>query len=63
MSGALIMALVAVVLAISAIVLAFKQGGGDKGTVRRRITATMLGAAAIILGAFAYALHGWDAGA
>ena len=62
MSGASIMAVVAAALAIGAVVLGLKAGGQEKAAVRRRIAATMLGAGAILLAAYAYVLHGWDSG-
>ena len=58
MSGAMAMALIAGALAIGAIVMLF----GRSGAVAKRIVATMLLAAAIMLGAYAFALHGWDSG-
>ena len=56
MSAALVMALVAVALAIGAVVAAVAL----KSAYGKRITATMLAAAAIILGAYAWALHSWS---
>ena len=58
MSAALAMALVAAALAVGAIIAALRPGN----PYAKRITATMLGATAILLGAYAFALHGWDSG-
>lgn len=58
MSAATIMALVAAALAVGALVSAFALAN----PYARRITATMLAAGAILLGAYAFALHGWDSG-
>ena len=58
MSAALVMAIVAAALAIGAAVSAFAL----RGAYARRIVATMLGSGAILLGAYAVALHGWDSG-
>jgi hypothetical protein len=58
MSAALIMAAVAAVLLAAAIVSAIML----PNAYAKRITATMLAAGAILLGAYAFALHGWDSG-
>jgi hypothetical protein len=58
MSAALIMALVAAALAVGAVAMLL----GNSSAVAKRITATMLAAGAILLGAYAFALHGWDSG-
>ncbi|CAM3152682.1 hypothetical protein SPAN111604_06835 [Sphingomonas antarctica] len=58
MSAALVMMLVAAALAVGAIVSAVSL----KNAYARRIVATMLGSGAILLGAYAFALHGWDSG-
>jgi hypothetical protein len=58
MSAALIMMLVAAALAMGAVASAFLL----QNPYAKRITATMLAAGAILLGAYAFALHGWDTG-
>lgn len=57
-----VMALVASVAAITAIAIATRPAPTEAAVYRRRIAGTMLGAAAIILGGFAFALHSWRAG-
>jgi len=63
MSGALIMALVALVCAAGAVFLFLRAAPGEASVYRNRIAATMLTAAAMILAAYAWTLHGWDAAA
>ena len=58
MTSALIMMLVAAALAIGAVTAAFAL----KEPYAKRIVATMLASGAILLGAYAFALHGWDSG-
>lgn len=57
-----IMALVAAALAIAAIGVLTRGVRSEAGVYGRRISGTMLAAAAIILGGFAWALSSWGAG-
>lgn len=60
MTGALVMAAVALACAGLSLVLFVKPVRSEAGTYRNRIAATMLAAAAIILVAYAYALYSWS---
>ena len=57
-----IMAIVATVLALAAIYMITRPARSEPAIYGRRIAGTMLGAGAIILGGFAYALSSWGAG-
>ncbi|MEO5867154.1 MAG: hypothetical protein ABIS14_07940 [Sphingomonas sp.] len=59
----LIMAAVAGVSAIGAGVVLTRPARGEGSVYARRIAGTMLGAFAVILGGFAYALWSWGASA
>jgi len=61
MTAPLLMALVALLCATGVIVLVLRQTTTEASVYRHRIAATMLAAAAIILTAYAWALHSWDA--
>jgi hypothetical protein len=61
MTAPLIMALVALVCAAGAVTLFLRPAPSKASIYRHRITATMLAAGAIILAAFAWTLHHWDA--
>ncbi len=61
MTPPLIMALVALLCATGTVVLARRRALNEAAVYRHRIAATMLAAAAIILTAYAWALHSWDA--
>jgi hypothetical protein len=61
MTAPLIMALVALVCAAGAVTLFLRPAPSEASIYRHRITATMLAAGAIILAAFAWTLHHWDA--
>lgn len=56
-----IMALVASIIAIVAIYIITRPARSGPAIYGRRIVGTMLGAAAIILGGFAWALESWSA--
>lgn len=58
----LIMASVAAVLALAAAYVVTRPAHGETGVYGRRIAGTMLGAGALILGGFAYAMQSWGAG-
>lgn len=57
-----IMALVAVAALAAAAVTLTRPATSDAAIYRRRIAGTMLGAGAVILGGFAFALGSWGAG-
>ncbi|MGJ3648977.1 hypothetical protein ACLB0R_10950 [Sphingomonas sp. GlSt437] len=57
-----IMATVAAVLAIAAIWVLTRRVTSEAGAYGRRIAGTMLGAGAVILGGFAWAMQSWGAG-
>ena len=61
MSGALIMGGVAMLCAAGALILLRRATPTEASIYRNRIATTMLAAAAIILAAYALALHRWDA--
>lgn len=56
------MATVAACLAVAAIWVFTRPGGGEAGIYGRRIAGTMLGAGAIVLAIYAWTLHSWGAG-
>ena len=61
-SAPLVMAIVAL-LALAAAAYTFTRPAASEAAVyRQRIAGTMLGAGAIILGGFAFALSSWGAG-
>ncbi len=62
MNGALVMAGVALLCAAGAGVLLMRAAPRESAIYRNRIAATMLAAAAIMLAAYAWALHSWEAG-
>jgi hypothetical protein len=55
------MALVALLCAGGAVTLFLRPAPSEASIYRHRIAATMLTAGAIILAAFAWTLHSWDA--
>ncbi len=57
-----IMGLVAVAALAGTVVTLTRPAASEAGVYRRRIAGTMLGAGAIILGGFAYALSSWGPG-
>ena len=57
----LVMAAVALLVLVAAAVTLTRPARSEAGVYRRRIAGTMLGAGAIILGGFAYALWSWGA--
>ena len=61
MTAPLIMALVALICAGGATFLARRPAPSEASIYRHRIAATMLAAGAIILAAYAWTLHSWDA--
>jgi hypothetical protein len=61
MTAPLIMALVALICAGGATFLALRSAPSEASIYRHRIAATMLAAGAIILAAYAWTLHSWDA--
>lgn len=61
MNAPLVMALVALICAGGAVTLVLRPTPSEAAVYRHRIAATMLAAAAIILTAYAWALHSWDA--
>jgi hypothetical protein len=61
MTAPLIMALVALLCAGGAVTLFLRRTPSEASIYRHRIAATMLAAAAIILAAYAWTLHSWDA--
>ncbi len=61
MTAPLLMALVALLCGGGAAILYLRPARSEASIYRHRIGATMLAAAAIILAAFAWTLHGWDA--
>jgi hypothetical protein len=61
MTAPLIMMLVALVCAGGAVTFFLRPAKSDASIYRHRIAATMLAAGAIILAAFAWTLHSWDA--
>ena len=61
MSGAFVMAGVALLCALGAGVLFVRPTPSEAAVYRHRIAATMLLAAAMILAVFAWTLHSWDA--
>jgi hypothetical protein len=61
MTAPLLMALVALICATGAMWLARRPAPTEASIYRHRIAATMLAAAAIILMAYAWALHSWAA--
>jgi len=61
MTAPLLMVLVALLCATGTIVLVRRRAPTEAAVYRHRIAATMLAAAAIILTAYAWALHSWDA--
>lgn len=62
LSAPLIMALVAGALALAAALVVTRRTRSEAGVYGRRIAGTMLGAGAVILGGFAFALSGFEAG-
>ena len=62
LTAPVIMAIVASVAALAAIYVATRPALTEPAIYAQRISATMLGAAAIILGGFALALQSWGAG-
>ncbi len=60
MTAPLLMAFVALICATGAATLAMRPAPTEAAVYRHRIAATMLAAAAIILTAYAWALHSWD---
>lgn len=62
MSAPVVMALVAAAAGLLAIVVVSRPGASEAARYAKRIAGTMLGAGAVILGGFAYALSGWGAG-
>jgi hypothetical protein len=61
MTAPLIMAIIALVCAGGAMTLFLRPAPSEASVYRHRIAATMLAAAAIILMAYAWTLHRWDA--
>jgi hypothetical protein len=61
LTAPMIMALVAAAAAAGAIAVLVRRAGDEAATYRRRIAGTMLGAFAIMLGGYAYALQSWSA--
>ncbi len=61
MTAPLIMALVALICAGGAAFLVLRPAPSEASIYRHRIAATMLAAGAIILAAYAWTLHRWDA--
>jgi hypothetical protein len=61
MTAPLIMALVALACASGAAVFMLRPAKSEASIYRHRIAATMLTAGAIILAAYAWTLHRWDA--
>jgi hypothetical protein len=61
MTAPLIMALVALICAGGATFLVLRPAPSEASIYRHRIAATMLAAGAIILAAYAWTLHSWDA--
>ncbi len=61
MTAPLLMALVAVLCAGGAALFFLRPAPSDASIYRHRIAATMLAAGAIILAAYAWTLHNWDA--
>ena len=57
-----VMAIVAGLLALAAIYVVTRRALTEPAVYGRRIVGTMLGAGAIILGGFAYALNSWGPG-
>lgn len=62
LSAPLIMALVAGALALATALVVTRRAQSEAGVYGRRIAGTMLGAGAVILGGFAFALSGFGAG-
>ncbi|MBA4771673.1 MAG: hypothetical protein H2054_01020 [Sphingomonas sp.] len=62
LSAPLIMALVAGALALAAALVVTRRTRSEAGVYGRRIAGTMLGAGAVILGGFAFALSGFGSG-
>ncbi len=56
------MGLVAGTLALAAAFAVTRRAADEAGVYRRRIAGTMLGAGAVILGGFAFALSGFGSG-
>ena len=61
MSASLIMAAVAILCAALALIIFKLPTPSEAAVYRARVAATMLGAAALILAFYAFALHRWDA--
>jgi hypothetical protein len=61
MTAPLLMAIVALICAGGAVTLVLRPAPNEASVYRHRIAATMLAAAAIILTAYAWTLHSWDA--
>ncbi|UVO55219.1 hypothetical protein [Sphingomonas sp. SUN039] len=61
MTAPLLMALVALLCTAGSIWLVRRRARTEAAIYRHRIAATMLAAAAIILIAYAWTLHSWDA--
>lgn len=59
MSAPVLMALVALLCGVGAYLFFARATRSEASVYRNRIAATMLAAAAIILIAYAYALHSW----
>lgn len=60
MTAAILMALVALACAGGALYVFRRATHSEASVYRNRIAATMLGAGAIILAGFAFALHSWS---
>lgn len=61
-SAPLVMAVVALLALAGAVYTATRPTASEAAVYRQRIAGTMLGAGAIILGGFAFALHSWGTG-
>lgn len=58
----LVMGIVAALLAAAAVYVVMRPSQAEGAAYVKRIVGTMLGAGAIILGGFAFALNSWGAG-
>ena len=61
MTAATLMFMVAALCAALATVIVVRRAADEAAVYRNRIAGTMLGAAAIILSGYAYALRSWSA--
>ena len=62
MSAPLVMAIVALIAGAGAIFFMARRTTSEASVYRNRIAGTMLAAAALTLGGFAWALHSWASG-